>query len=61
MKTINPNMQIFNTLTSATKAFNKETKSCHLLYAKRYDVYFIDTAKEALEAWPNHYNLINQK
>jgi len=61
MKTINPNMTIFKSLASATKAFNKKVKPCHLLHSKRYDVWFVDTAKEALEAWKQHYTLISEK
>jgi hypothetical protein len=60
MKTINPNMFIFETLKQATSAFNK-INSGHLLFAPKFKMYFVDVAKEALEAWPQHYELLEDK
>ena len=63
MKTLNQNIQIFNTLKKANAYFNKMTIPCHLLKARvgRTDYFFVDSAKEALEAWPNKYELLAGK
>lgn len=63
MKTINTNIQIFNTVEQAKRFFNKVDRPCHLLKARvgRAEVYFVDMAKEALEAWPTKYELLNEK
>lgn len=63
MKTINPNIEIFNTLAQAQRYFDKCDKPCHLLKSHfgKAETFFVDKAKEALEAWPNHYTLIAEK
>jgi hypothetical protein len=63
MKTLNPNIQIFDKLIQAERYFNKCIKPCHLLKARvgRYDVYFVDMAKEALGSWPDKYELLAEK
>ena len=60
-KTINPDIDIFETEISAKKAFNKTTVPCHLLYVESMKNYFIDRSKTALTDWPKHYKLISEK
>ena len=59
MKTINPEIDIFNTYEKALSAFNKSDKECHLLKSKFG--YFVDRSKTALECWPKQYELIKSK
>lgn len=58
-KTINKDIDIYNSLTAAKKAFDKSTVSCDLL--KTSTDYYIDRSKTALKAWPNLYTLVETK
>jgi hypothetical protein len=60
MKTINKDIEIFNTEISASSFF-KTIKSGHILHAPREKAYFVDQSKTALEAWPNKYILMDEK
>lgn len=59
MKTINPKIEIFNTLASAQKAFAK-IESGQLLKSI-YGLYFVDTSFEAKKQWPKHYLVLRTK
>jgi hypothetical protein len=63
MKTINPNIDIFNDYVKAAQAFEKSKVPCQLLEAEfgKLKNYFIDRSKQALKDWPNHYKLISEK
>ena len=60
MKTINANIDIFNTEDSAIRAFNKAKVKCQLLKST-LGHYFIDRSFEALKDWPTKYKLLNEK
>jgi len=64
MKTINPDIQIFNSEVAARRYFTKIT-SGHLLKTRndsRYGMHwFVDRSKEAVREWPNHYTLMDTK
>ena len=63
MKTINPDIDIFNNLEKALKSFEKCETPCQLLEAKmgKKTDYFLDRSKEAIKEWPNLYKLIAEK
>ena len=63
MKTINPNIDIFNDFDKAMRAFNRCKVPCHLLesFTLGRKVWFLDRGLEALESWPNHYKKIVEK
>ena len=63
MKTINPDIDIFNNLEKALKSFEKCETPCQLLEAKmgKKTDYFLDRSKEAIKEWPNLYKLISEK
>ena len=62
MKTINEDIDVFNTYKQALRAFNK-TASGHLLEAKvgSKSYYYIDRAKTAKELWEHKYKLLKEK
>lgn len=60
MKTINKDIDIFNTEKSALKAFNK-LNHADLLYSPQIRMYYVDKTKTAIKDWPQHYKLINTK
>jgi hypothetical protein len=59
MKTINKDIEIFNSLAKAEIYFDKCQAPCHLL--KHGNDYFVDKSKTALENWPKLYTLIKEK
>lgn len=64
-KTVNKDIDIFFSLTSAERAFDKSNLSCQLIRTTNktpfnYD-YFIDRSKTAIKEWPNLYTLIKEK
>ena len=62
MKTINPQIDIFNDYVKASRAFEKSNVPCDLLESNTMGKsYFIDRSKEALKEWPKHYKLIATK
>lgn len=63
MKTINPNIDIFNDIEKAKKAFEKSKVPCQLLEAKTgiFVSYFIDRSKQAIIDWSNRYVLLAEK
>lgn len=61
MKTINNNVQIFNSELSAKRYFNKQKNNCQLLYAQMTKSYYVDHSKTLIKEWPNHYKLIQEK
>ncbi len=69
MKTINPHVQMFNTLEGAESVFantyNKPVRLLTLTKPTGKGDFFIDTTpadEERLEvAWPNHYKLLREK
>jgi hypothetical protein len=63
MKTINENIQIFNSLNKAQKYFNQCATPCHLLesFSLGRAVWFVDKSKSAIIDWPKHYILLNEK
>jgi hypothetical protein len=62
MKTINPDIEIFTNLESALKVYNKK-QSAHLLQGKGIysKDYFVDTKKDAILEWPDHYIMVKAK
>lgn len=58
---MNKDIDIFNTLKKAERAFNKSKVPCHLLMETRFNTYFVDRSKTAIIAWPNLYTLIKEK
>ena len=60
MKTINSEIDIFNTLEKAEKAFNK-VESADLLYASSSKMWYVDVSKDAIKQWPKLYTLISTK
>jgi hypothetical protein len=62
MKTINEDIDLFSSYSSANKAF-KKTVSGHLLEAivGRYRYYFIDRSKTAVDTWQDKYKLLKEK
>ena len=64
MKTVNPNIFIFDTLNDAEKFFNKQPAPVALLSSK-YKSYFVDTAhntkEAAIKAWPSLYAVVKEK
>lgn len=63
MRTINPQIDIFESYEKAMKAFNKSTVPCQLLESSfgRIPTWFVDRSKEAIKEWPQHYKLISEK
>lgn len=63
MKTINPNIDIFDDFDKAMRAFNRCKVPCHLLQAFTLGGYawFLDRELEALECWPDKYQKIIEK
>ena len=63
MRTINPEIEIFETLTSAKRYFNKQNAPCMLLESKfgKANAWFVDKSKQAIVEWPKHYILLNEK
>ena len=63
MKTINPDIDIFNDLEKSIKAFEKSKVPCQLLEADfgRLKNYFVDRSKQAIIDWPKRYRLISEK
>ena len=64
MKTINPNIDMFDNLEKAKKSFEKSKVPCQLLEAKtfgRFTTYFIDRSKQAIIDWSNKYVLLAEK
>jgi hypothetical protein len=59
-KTINKDIDIFNSEEAARKAFKKTTSS-QLLYAKGYKSWYVDKSKTALGEWPTLYTLVDEK
>lgn len=57
-KTVNKDIDIFKSLSSAERAFNKETSADLLAAAGSY---FVDRSKTALKEWPKSYTLIKTK
>jgi len=63
MKTINSQIDIFNSLESAERAFQRSTVPCQMLYFKfgRSNTWFVDRSKEAIKDWPQNYTLQKEK
>ncbi len=59
-KTLNKDIDIFNTLRAAQKAFDASKVPCQLLHST-YNDYFIDRSKTAIHEWPQLYKLIKDK
>lgn len=62
-KTINPDIDIFEKLSTAKAAFEKSKVPCQLLEAMTLGkaTYFLDRSKEAIKEWPSLYKLIDEK
>lgn len=60
-KTLNKDIDTYNSEDSAKKAFDKATTPCHLLHSKPYKAWYIDRSKTALAAWPTSYTLLGEK
>ena len=62
-KTVNPDMDIFDTLAQAQRKFDKEPAPVALIQAR--EGFFIDRKgtgpDSAIEAWPKRYTLIDEK
>lgn len=69
MKTSNPNIDIFKTIEQAKKAYDKITTPAHLLqcvakglgFGEYYVEILTPDEETAIECWPTHYKLIEQK
>lgn len=63
MQTVNPNIDIFKTLESARRAFNRSKVACQLLESQfaGQGIWFVDRSKEAIIEWPKHYILLDEK
>lgn len=63
MKTINENIDIFEKLETARRAFNKSKVPCQLLetFTMGRAVWFLDRSKQAIIDWPKHYILLDEK
>ena len=59
MKTINKDIDIFNTLDKAVNAFGKCKVPCMLLKAD--NMWYLDRSKQAIVNWPALYELIKEK
>ncbi len=59
-KTINKDIDIFDSATPAFKAFNKTT-SGDLLYSVSYKSWFVDRSKTAHKEWPKLYTRLKSK
>ena len=60
-KTINSEIDIFETLKSAQTAFDKSKVPCMLLEAPRYKAWFVDKSKQAIIDWPTKYVKLAEK
>ena len=60
-RTINRQIDIFETLKSAQSAFDKCKVPCMLIEAPSYKSWFVDKSKQAIIDWPDKYVKINEK
>jgi len=62
-KTLNPDIDLFKTLSSAKKAFEKETSADLLEAGKdpKFRFWFVDRSKTAFDAWPQRYLKLKTK
>ena len=60
MRTINKDIDVFETLAEAEKAFEK-IDSGHLLLAEGIGLYYVDKSKQAVKHWPRHYKIYKEK
>ena len=61
MKTLNRDIDVFNSFESAERAFIKSKVSCDFLYSSPYKAWYIDRSKTALKTWPKLYELVTAK